>query len=76
MIQQSGQTTKRHGTRISELLLDRERSIAWLARKVDLSSPHLYRVLTGERPLTDEVASRIAAALGVEISELEEPDGR
>lgn len=56
--------------------MDRERSIAWLARKVDLSSPHLYRVLTGERPLTDEVASRIAAALGVEISELEETDGR
>lgn len=50
----------------TERVLEQQgRSIAWLARKADVSVSYAHRMLHGERPLTVEFRAAAAEALGV-----------
>lgn len=49
-----------------ERVLDKQgRSMAWLARKANVSVSYAWRMLKGERPLTSEFRAAAAEALGV-----------
>lgn len=49
-----------------ERVLDQQgRTIAWLARKADVSVPYAWRMLKGERPMTPAFRAAAAEALGV-----------
>lgn len=47
-----------------------DRSVSWLARKVDFSPSYVGRMLKGERPMTDEFKAAAAEILGVGVDEL------
>lgn len=50
----------------TERVLEQQgRSIAWLARKTNVSHTYAFRMLRGERPLTAEFQTAAAEALGV-----------
>jgi transcriptional regulator with XRE-family HTH domain len=53
------------GSTVEQVLEQQGRSIAWLARKADVSVAYAWRMLKGERPLTPEFKSASAEALGV-----------
>lgn len=57
---------------LARLIAENERDYAWLARKLggQWSHSHLYRVSTGERPLTRRLAAAIAEVFGVSIEDL------
>ena len=40
---------------------------SWVADNVGISRPHLHHVMEGNRPLTRDLAERIAALLGVSL---------
>lgn len=49
-----------------EQVLDKQgRSMSWLARKADVSVSYAWRMLKGERPMTNEFRVAAAEALGV-----------
>lgn len=50
---------------VERVLEQQGRTIAWLARKTDVSVPYAWRMLKGERPITSEFKSKAAEALGV-----------
>lgn len=50
---------------VERVLEQQGRSMAWLARKSGVSVSYAWRMLNGERPLTDEFQDRAAEALGV-----------
>lgn len=52
-------------TATERILEQQGRSMAWLARKTDVSVSYAWRMLHGERPLTAEFRTRAAEALGV-----------
>ena len=52
-------------TTITDLLAADERNLTWLARRTGRSVSHLFRVMKGERPISVELATDIAAALNV-----------
>ena len=63
-------------TELWNRLHDEERSLRWLARKVDCSHSYLSRLKTGSsEQVSDELAQRIAATLGVPVTELFAPVG-
>lgn len=51
------------GTRILPILRQRERSQAWLARKMEMDTTHVHRVLTGQLPISDRFVERACAVL-------------
>lgn len=55
---------------LSAVLVEQERTVAWLARKCGLSVTYVWRMLNGERPLTDEFKAAAAAALNRPQTEL------
>ncbi len=50
---------------LEETLKVQGRSVAWLARKCGVSVSYAWRMIHGERPLTDQFKARAAGALGV-----------
>jgi transcriptional regulator with XRE-family HTH domain len=52
-------------TQIERVLEQQGRSIAWLARKADVSVSYAWLMLRGERPLTVAFREASAEALGV-----------
>lgn len=52
-------------TAIERILDQQGRSMAWLARKADISVSYAWRMLKGERPLTSEFQDAAVEALGV-----------
>lgn len=50
---------------VKRILDQQGRSIAWLARKADVSVSYAWMMLRGERPLTAEFRSAAVEALGV-----------
>lgn len=57
-------------TMVERVLEQQGRSIAWLARKTNVSVTYAWRMLHGERPVTDEFRSAAAEALGVPVDML------
>lgn len=55
------------GEAIRRLLDADERNLTWLSRKTGLSVGHLFRVTTGERPVTANLASKLAEVFGVQV---------
>lgn len=47
--------------------------MAWLARKAGVSVSYAWRMLNGERPLTDDFRAAAAEALGVPVDILFPP---
>lgn len=60
-------------TAVAAYLTSEERTLAWMARKAGVSVSHLYRVTTGERPLTAALAEKLAELMGVPVNTLSEP---
>lgn len=54
-------------TMVERVLEQQGRSIAWLARKADVSVTYAWRMLHGERPITPEFRTAAAEALGVPV---------
>lgn len=52
---------------IERVLETQGRTVAWLARKAGVSVSYAWRMLNGERPLTDEFRDAAAEALGVPV---------
>lgn len=52
-------------TPIEQVLEQQGRSMSWLARKADVSVSYAWRMLKGERPMTDEFRAAAVEALGV-----------
>ncbi len=52
-------------TAAERILEQQGRTIAWLARKGNVSVSYAWRMLHGERPLTPEFRAAAADALGV-----------
>jgi transcriptional regulator with XRE-family HTH domain len=50
---------------VERVLEQQGRSIAWLARKTNVSVAYAWRMLKGERPLTGAFKTATADALGV-----------
>jgi transcriptional regulator with XRE-family HTH domain len=55
---------------VLEVLAERERTVAWLARKCGLSVSYVGRMLKGERPLTDEFKDAAAEILDLPVEQL------
>lgn len=51
--------------RVERVLEQQGRSIAWLARKADVSVSYAWMMLRGDRPLTEAFRAAAAEALGV-----------
>lgn len=60
-------------TPIERVLDQQGRSMSWLARKAGVSVSYAWRMLNGERPLTDEFRTAAAEALGVPVDILFPP---
>lgn len=54
------------GEQVRALLDDRGRGEQWLAERTDVSRTHLYRVLRGEKALTDALLAKVAVELAVD----------
>lgn len=52
-------------TAVEQVLEQQGRSIAWLARKAGVSVAYAWRMLKGERPMTEEFRAAAVEALGV-----------
>jgi plasmid maintenance system antidote protein VapI len=52
-----------------------ERSVNWLARKTGVPESTLRALKGNHRPVTAQMAARIAGALGMQITELFAPSG-
>ena len=52
---------------VERVLEQQGRTVAWLARKAGVSVSYAWRMLNGERPLTDEFRNAAAEALGVPV---------
>lgn len=52
---------------VERVLEQQGRSIAWLARKANVSVTYAWRMLHGERPVTSEFRTAAAEALGVPV---------
>lgn len=50
---------------IERILEQQGRSVAWLAGKAGVSVSYAWRMLRGERPLTDDFRQKASEALGV-----------
>jgi transcriptional regulator with XRE-family HTH domain len=50
---------------VERVLAQQGRSVAWLAGKAGVSVSYAWRMLRGERPLTDDFKKAAAEALGV-----------
>lgn len=50
---------------VERILEQQGRTMTWLARKAGVSVSYAWRMLAGERPLTDDFKARSAEALGV-----------
>lgn len=50
---------------VERVLEQQGRSIAWLARKTDVSLAYAWKMLKGQRPLTPAFRAATAEALGV-----------
>jgi len=57
-------------TGLREALAAQERTVVWSARKAGVSHPLIFLALTGRRTLSENVAERIAAALGLPVDAL------
>lgn len=53
--------------RIKKWLEDNERSIAWLARKIDWTRSQLSHVLNGNRPMSRKLARDLSDVLGFTV---------
>lgn len=51
------------GTRLPEILQERERTYAWLARKTGYSKPHISEVVSGKRVITNAFAASVSKVL-------------
>lgn len=51
------------GTRILPILVERERSMSWFARKVGMHPSHVHRVLHGRSPISAYFVERACAVL-------------
>lgn len=64
------------GMKIKPVLAAQGRMARWLAAQVGISESHLSRMMSGERPVPEETAQRIAAAVQVPFFVLfDSPDG-
>ena len=52
-------------TTVERILEQQGRTMAWLARKTNVSVSYVWRMLHGERPITAEFQAAAAEALGV-----------
>jgi transcriptional regulator with XRE-family HTH domain len=50
---------------VERVLEQQGRTVAWLARRAGVSVSYAWRMLNGERPITDEFKVAAADALGV-----------
>lgn len=50
-------------TNLVSILLGRERSVAWLARKCGCSRAYVHQIIRGERPASARFRQRAAAVL-------------
>lgn len=57
-------------TNVERILADRERSIAWLARKAEISPSYAWKMVRGLRPLTDDFKAAAERELGLPADEL------
>jgi transcriptional regulator with XRE-family HTH domain len=57
--------------RILAVLQERERTIAWLARKLGMPKATLWRKLHGQRPLSRQELVRISQILDIPVTLLE-----
>lgn len=57
--------TQYTGTRILPILQERERSRAWLARKMNMHPSHVHRVLLGQLPISTYFVERACAVLNM-----------
>ncbi len=57
-------------THLWMVLGQRERTVEWLANKVGYSGQYLRLIRAGKRPVTEEVARRIAAFLELPVESL------
>ena len=55
-------------THIEDLVETQGRRWDWLAERTGLTPDHLTHIVAGRRPMTQERAERIAAALGVPVA--------
>lgn len=62
------------GEKLQTILQDQGRRIYWLAEQSDVSPSLLYRIMKLQRPLTADVAARIADVLDMPIEALEADD--
>jgi transcriptional regulator with XRE-family HTH domain len=61
-------STKRYrATHLKAIMDEQGRKRSWLARKVGVSESFIRFILSGERTVSEEVAERIATALGVPL---------
>lgn len=52
---------------VKRVLEQQERNVSWLAQKTGVSSSYAWRMLNGQRPLTDRFRIAAADALGVPV---------
>lgn len=52
-------------TVVERVLDEQGRTMIWLARQTGISQSYVWRMLRGERPVTDEFKTAAAKALGV-----------
>lgn len=52
-------------TPVEQVLKQQGRSMSWLARQADVDQSYAWRMLRGERPLTDDFKAAAVRALGV-----------
>lgn len=57
-------------TQLGRVLADRGITARELADRTGIGYTHLWRVIAGERPLTEEVAERVARAIGVKAESI------
>jgi plasmid maintenance system antidote protein VapI len=53
---------------LRRLLADDDRNFAWLAKKTGLSLGHLTRVARGERPISADLAQKLAEIFDVPVT--------
>lgn len=60
-------TTK---TKLREAIDSRGIRYSWVAERIGISRPHLHHLMEGHRPMTRDVAQRIADVLAVGLDEI------
>lgn len=61
-------------TEIERVLAQRDRNIAWLARKVEVHPSYAWKMIRGIRPLTDDFKKAAAGVLDLDVDDLFPPE--